>query len=120
MHMRKKPGVVARARAAKRRKDTTYAAKIRDKVFDRDEFCRLLGVDDCSGPAEWAHIEDQQRFRTMGMAPELRHSTGGSMKACRSHHRRYDAGEIEIAFVDPARGADWHLAVTLDGVTIHV
>lgn len=118
---RPKPkGLIARARAKKRRKDQQYAKGIREQVFWRDEICRLVGVDDCAGPEEWAHLQDQQRFRTRCMAPELRHSTGGSFKACRSHHRRYDAGEIDIEAVDPALGADWHLKVTVDGVYTYV
>lgn len=120
MHMRKKPGPTARARARKRRTDTTYAATIRIKVFDRDELCRLIGVDDCAGPEEWAHWGEHQWFKTRGLPPEQRHTTGGTFKSCRSHHQRYDAGEIAIEALDPARGADWYLAVTVDGVTTHV
>jgi hypothetical protein len=38
------------------------------------------------------------------MKPEQRHTTAGSFIGCRSHHRKYDAGLIEIAIGE--KGAD--------------
>ena len=104
---KKRPGITARLREAKARKDRAYAATVRDRVIERDGHCRY-GKDvashersECRGPSEWAHINDWQRFKTRGRPPERRHATQGSMMLCQRHHELYDDGHIEIDYWEP-------------------
>lgn len=50
----------------------------------------------CEGPSEWAHFGDKRRSLTRGMAPELRHTTAGSLMLCKYAHEAYDAGHLKI------------------------
>jgi hypothetical protein len=121
----RKPEPRKRAQRRKRRQEKAVVKTVRELCDDRDGRCRVahprltttIGdagrygpvldiLDDCSGPSEWAHLEDRKRARTRGEAPAKRHTTAGSCKFCRRHHRQYDAGEIAITFLEPERGAD--------------
>lgn len=65
---------------------------VRAKVVLRDGYCRLqgAGLGLCGGPSEWAHRAEYRRSQTRGQAPERRHTTGGTLMACRAHHARLD------------------------------
>lgn len=108
---RPKAGPTARARAKRRRAEQPVAAIVRAKCVERDGYCRLMGLSPCSGPSEWAHLEEKKRARTRGMAPEERHRTTHSLMACKGHHEQYDAGAIQIAMTP--KGADGTIRVQL-------
>lgn len=103
-----------RVKGRRRRAESQRKKSVRAQCVDRDGFCRLMGLGPCSGVSEWAHLGDKKRFKTRGQAPEIRHTTAGSFMACSGHHRRYDAGEIQI---EPTteRGADGSLRVHVSG-----
>jgi hypothetical protein len=94
----------------KQRAERKVATSVRAQCVARDGYCRLMGLDVCEGPSEWAHLGDKKRFKTRGQAPEVRHTTAGSFIACRRHHRAYDAGVIQIE-VRSDLGADGRLLV---------
>lgn len=105
-----------RVKARKARAETVVKRQVRAVVDDRDGYCRYwkdAPYDDdwtpCDGPSEWAHWGDRKRFKTRGMAPEVRHTTAGSLMLCQRHHRAYDAGELEIK-ADTDRGCDGPLS----------
>lgn len=117
---RKRKGVTARARAAKRRKEGPVVKSVRAECVKRDDYCRFMGISPCEGPSEWCHMEEKQRFRTRGMAPEVRHTTTHSFMGCSRHHRLYDAGELRIfasqeyganrpMLIRDADGGEWHV-----------
>lgn len=98
---------------SKSRKDRTEAAvkkAVRAECAERDGACRIgdwemnpddihdddLESDPCDGRSEWAHLGEKKRFKTRGQAPEVRHTTAGSLMLCRHHHGRYDAGKLTI------------------------
>jgi hypothetical protein len=89
---------------------------VRARCVERDIGCRLSMLDPCSGPDEWAHLEDAKRARTRGQAPDVRHTTAGTLIACRGHHRRYDAGQIQIVLGDA--GADGPIVVRANGLEL--
>lgn len=93
---RKRPGVTARLRARKRRKEAPVVTRVRARCVDRDGYCRLMGVSPCAGPSQWCHLGDKQRFKTRGQAPEVRHTVEGTFMGCEKHHGEYDRGELEI------------------------
>ena len=94
MLKRKKPGVTARYRAQRRRAEQPVIKSVRGACVKRDGYCRYAAnagtIDDCSGPSEWAHIGPMKRAHTMGMQPEERHTTAGTMMLCKRHHDQYD------------------------------
>jgi hypothetical protein len=119
-----KPEPPRRASARRDREEGAVAAAVREAVEARDGHCRLAGqpytahavtgavtyaFGECGGPAEWAHLEGHRRFETRGMAPEERHTTGGSVMFCRAHHHGYDAHRF-AAEPQSDRGADGRLA----------
>src|SRR5262245_25370929 len=111
MIVRKPRGITARLRAAKARKDRSYASAVRDEVMARDGFCRYGYVppqdrSDCAGVSEWAHIEG--RYKTRGMKPEKRHSTRGTLMLCSAHHRAHHAKTLVIEAPSP-KGCDGRL-----------
>ena len=89
-------GVTDRARRKKKRTESKHALKIRALVAERDGYCRVnqagatFLVGDCKGVSEWAHLGDFRRFKTRGLPPEQRHTTGGSLMLCSFHHASYD------------------------------
>lgn len=93
------------------RVEAALKAKVRALVAERDGDCRMehAGLGVCGGASEWCHLEESKRARTRGMPPDVRHTTAGSITACTTHHRRYDAGEIRIEYLS-AKGADGRLA----------
>lgn len=93
---------------------------VRGECVVRDGYCRIGRVSEpalgpCSGPSEWAHLGDKRRARTRGQEPEERHTTAGSLMACRAHHYAYDKGieadgtKLHIEERTP-KGADGPLA----------
>jgi hypothetical protein len=63
-------------------------------TFIGDKGRALVGL--CDGVSEWAHLGDKKRFKTRGQAPEVRHTTAGSLMLCTKHHQDYDAGRMVI------------------------
>lgn len=105
-----KPEPRKRTKARKERAEAKVKKAVRAECVKRDGFCRLMGCGPCSGRSEWAHLGEKKRARTRKMAPEVRHTTAGSLMACTGHHEAYDAGRIEIE-PTTARGADGLLRV---------
>lgn len=96
-----------RSRAAQKKASGRKAAKVvksvRAQCVERDGYCRAVvalaleyGEEWCRGVSEWAHLGDKKRFKTRGQAPEVRHTTAGSLMLCTKHHRDYDEGRIVI------------------------
>jgi hypothetical protein len=110
---RKPKGITARLRARKARKDALTAKDVRERVDERDGYCRYAGdaylsgfpVPLCAGSAEWAHFAGSKRFQTRGLPPTERHTTRGSLMLCTKHHRQYDAGTLAIRALT-AKGCD--------------
>lgn len=101
---KRKPGPTARHRAKRRRAEAPVAAKVRAACVERDGYCRFMGLTQCAGPSQWAHLGEKKRARTRGMAPEARHTTTHSAMACERHHWLYDSGKLAIGMTE--RGAD--------------
>lgn len=82
---------------------------VRPQVEQRDGYCRATRVDglidlgDCDGPSEWAHFDEQKRWKTVGMEPEERHAVDGSLMLCRQHHWDYDHGKLGIEALTPEK-----------------
>lgn len=97
--------------------------RIRAKCVTRDGYCFFAGafIDRrphvCRGPSEWAHLGDKKRARTVNQPPEQRHTTAGSCMLCRTLHRAYDAGTIEIRALSDA-GADGTLVAATSASVI--
>lgn len=107
-----KPEPRKRTKGRKDRGEAKVKKSVRALCVKRDGFCRLcrpwretLGLLGCNGESEWAHLEEQRRFKTRGQSAERRHSTAGSMMLCTVHHRLYDAHDITIKWLTPF-GAD--------------
>lgn len=84
----------------KRLAEEAQQRKVKKKVRARDGFCRLSEVNKwfglCGGISEWAHLNDKKRARTRGQAPEVRHTSAGSLQLCSTHHQAHDAGKLPI------------------------
>lgn len=107
-----KPMSRKRLKGRKDRAERKVKKSVRAQCVARDGFCRLarpwrepLGVGGCNGKSEWAHLEEQRRFKTRGQAPDQRHNTANSMMLCSVHHRLYDARKIRLGWLTPF-GAD--------------
>jgi hypothetical protein len=117
MHL--KAGPTARARARKRRQDSAYAQTIRTQVEARDGHCRYAWDvprterSRCQGDAEWAHLGNTRRFKTRGLPPEQRHTTGGTLMLCTAHHRLLDAYRLTIT-AESIDGCDGNLTYQED------
>jgi hypothetical protein len=112
------PKPTPKKKGAKARLDKKHADKVRQEVMDRDGGCRFpadpkqpnlggvprLNLLQCDGPLEWAHLPDWRRSRTMGQAPEERHTTAGSMMLCRRHHTMLDQNQLMILFTGQLEG----------------
>ena len=86
-------------KARRKRRAAKVVKSVRAQCVARDGFCRisrpamdLAGrpLGDCAGPSEWAHMAAARRWKTRGQAPEVRHTTAGSLMLCRGHHNAYD------------------------------
>jgi hypothetical protein len=100
-----KPEPRKREAARRKRQAVKVIKAVRSQCVDRDGFCRVWRDDDgaecpadsgCIGTSEWAHLGDKKRFKTRGQAPELRHTTAGSLMLCTKHHQDYDQGRMVI------------------------
>jgi hypothetical protein len=105
-----KPEPRKRVKGRKQRHAAKVVQSVRQQVVERDGYCRampgtyptfigdkgraLVGL--CDGVSEWAHLGDKKRFKTRGQAPEVRHTTAGSLMLCTKHHQDYDAGRMVI------------------------
>lgn len=123
-----KPEKRSTTKRRKDRQETEVAGRVRETVEDRDKYCRLYVLDAswreqifnvvgaCDGPSEWAHLRGHKRSETRGMAPELRHTTGGSVMFCRGHHVAEERNVMTVE-AKTERGADGPLSFTVDGNT---
>lgn len=122
-----KPEARKRTKGRKDRAEAKVEKVTRAKCVDRDGYCRigsrgteevldvydpLLFVpslaDGCEGPSQWAHRGELRRARTRGQAPEIRHTTAGSLMLCQRHHDQYDNTQKPRLFITAltAKGAD--------------
>ncbi len=107
--------------ASKRGAEQRLANKIREEVILRDPTCRAanMGVGPCSSGWEWAHLGQQRRCFTRGMAPDQRHATHFTVGLCVSHHKNYDSHEFEIEYIEgPEVGANGRLRFSGMGHTV--
>ena len=114
-----------REKTRARRHERKVKTSVRAAVATREEHrCRLWPVGQlqsegilgfCWGLPEWAHLEEQQRFKTRGQSAERRHTTAGSLLFCFNHHTAYDAGLMTIAFLTD-RGANGRMRFKRAGV----
>jgi hypothetical protein len=76
------------------RAEVKVKKSVREQCVDRDGPCRYAkdapAQHTCQGPSEWAHLGEKKRAKTRGQAPEVRHTTAGSLMLCRLAHARYD------------------------------
>lgn len=94
-----------RAKGRKDRAEAKVKKDVRADVDARDGSCLLqrMVIADvmvavngeledwrCAGQSEWAHGHSHRRSQTRGQAPEVRHTTAASFKACTKHHDMYD------------------------------
>ena len=97
----------ATLKGRKDRAEATRKRVIRARCVERDGYCRVspsgtvVGdvieiIHVCSGPSQWAHLGEKKRFKTRGQAPEVRHTTAGSLMLCTKHHDDYDEGRLSI------------------------
>lgn len=106
-----KPEKRRTTKGRKDRAEVKVEQKVRAECVERDGDCRLKGVDgaNCRGESEWAHLDDKKRARTRGMAPEERHTAGGSLMLCTFHHASYDNGGIDLEPLIQSVGANGRL-----------
>jgi len=104
-----KPEPKSKERAREKRHEAAVIKAVRAHVSARDGYCRARMVGTCDGRDEWAHLEDKRRARTVGMAPEERHTANDSLMLCTRHHDDYDEGRLAI-FKHSPMGAEGHLA----------
>jgi hypothetical protein len=116
------PRTISATKAAADAHERAIKWKVREKVQHRDGWCRVarsrqVNEQDkrnwdpyifppqfpCLGPSEWAHL--LRRSKTRGMAPEDRHTSKGSIKACRKHHTEIDQHRLSVTPLTD-RGAD--------------
>jgi hypothetical protein len=102
-----KPTPRKRVKAKRQRHAAKVVKSVRALCVERDGYCRLtrdwswelvmptFGA--CEGPSQWAHLGDKKRFKTRGQAPEVRHTTAGSLMLCDRHHDDYDEGRLNIS-----------------------
>lgn len=107
IHPQPKPEPRKRAKGRKVRQEAQIKKLTRLACVLRDGPCRMtafifgdvVAIPDyrnCEGPPEWAHFGGKRRARTRGQAPEIRHTTAGSLMLCREMHRAYDEGRLLI------------------------
>ena len=118
-----KPQPRKKVKARRARVESKVAQAVRALVAARDGDCRLRVLDfgGCRGESEWAHLNENRRFLTRGMAPEKRHSTEGSLMLCTGHHDRLDGRARPRIDIQPlsSHGADGRLGISCGGV-IHI
>ena len=124
-------GAITPVKASKGKRDRAEGkvkTSVRAACVVRDGYCRVEAMnmmlapgdemvgnlDPCDGPSEWAHMGEKQRSKTRGQAPEVRHTTAGSLLLCQKHHGQYD-GRVRPRLSIKAlsnRGADGPLRFT--------
>ncbi len=120
-------GQIPTAKAVKAKKDR-HAGKVvqsvRAQCDERDGPCRIgrprpgdQVVGDpgaCRGESQWMHLGEKTRAKTRKQAPEVRHTTQGSMMGCTAHHDRYDGRARPRLGIEQltAKGADGPLRFT--------
>lgn len=130
IHPQPKPAKTRRQLKARQdRQEAQIKRLVRAAVVVRDGTCRLLAAElsavhdvvlypnvdrhRCAGnPGEWAHFGDKRRSRTRGQAPEIRHTTAGSLMLCKTAHEAYEAGRLRITALT-RNGCDGRLKFAL-------
>ena len=116
----RKPEPHDRVKRRKKAQESAVKIAVRAQCVARDGYCRLAhaGLGACHGPSEWAHLRSHRRSKTVGQAPERRHTTVGSMMLCCQHHARFDGKALPFISAVPGttvpmgpvgEGADGHL-----------
>jgi hypothetical protein len=103
------PKVKSSSKGRKKRHERAVVQSVRPEVVARDGYCRLQWHDNetrlmlqrmfgtCQGPSEWSHYnETHRRSKTMGQAPEQRHTTAHSLMLCKYHANEYDQNRMRI------------------------
>jgi len=100
-----------RSRTKTRRDEQAVIASVRAAVVERDyrRGCRAAHLGRCEGMLEWAHLHHVSRAKTRGMAPEVRHTTAGTLLLCAGHHQDYD--EHRLTIDGTTLGADGPLVI---------
>lgn len=120
-----KPEPRKKVKGRKQRAAAKVVKSVRAQCVARDGVCRfsnqpvlllvLLGA--CQGKSEWAHLGEHRRAKTRGMAPDVRHTTAGSLMLCTRHHAAYDRHDFDI--LASGRGADAALVILTPDVDYH-
>ncbi len=111
---RKKPGVVAKYRAKRKRADDAERLRVRALCVLRDGYCKVSVLGGCQGDSQHAHLGRQKRARTRGMIPTARHTVHGSAMLCERHHAAEERGELQIAMFKDL-GANGPIRVAYQG-----
>ena len=109
------------------REEDKVKREVRAKCVERDGRCRIASWEDhpedwhadalehvCEGPSEWAHFKSHRRSKTIGQAPETRHTTAASAMLCQLAHDQYDGRQRPALKMTrlTRRGADGPLRFT--------
>jgi hypothetical protein len=98
-------------KAKEKRTADKVVVDVRAQCVTRDGTCRYakdVSTHRCNGPSEWAHLGDKRRSKTRGQAPEVRHTTAGSLMLCQQAHAQYDGRQRPRLSITATtkRGAD--------------
>lgn len=116
---------IVKRRTIKGRKDRAEKARkaeVRAECVRRDGTCRpvfgpalhgdttdqAVAGHVCQGRSQWSHLLRKRRSKTMGMAPDERHTTDGTLMLCQWLHDRYDGRAYPRLEIDELsdKGAD--------------
>ncbi len=117
-----KPEPRKKQKAREDRHEAAIKKDVRERVAARDGFCRAqnIGMGPCFGASAWAHLRGHTRAETRGQAPEVRHTTAGSLMLCNgAHHPAYDQGYQGRLHITPKTelGCNGPLTFERNGVT---
>lgn len=109
-------------RAKRKRTEAAVIKAVRAACVERDGYCRVWPSRVHSdlataGESEWAHMPSHRRSKTLGMAPEERHSTAWTLMLCARHHDALDGRTLPKLEIEPLtdRGADGPMRFTYKG-----
>ena len=87
-----KPEPRVRTKRRATRVESKQKQSVRQQCVERDGDCvfEAVGLGPCEGESEWCHVNEGQRWKTRGMAPEDRHTTALSLMGCTKHHDMLD------------------------------
>ena len=110
-----------------RRQEGAVKKSVRAQCVERDGHCRIAAMRDgdrrypatlllfcgCAGPSQWAHRRGFRRSLTRGMAPEERHTTGGTLMLCEHHHSMEEEASLKLLISSEA-GCDGSLGFRVE------